>query len=143
MIENATRVTVIDDLTVSADLAREPTAPLETDSADVQAMMALEAGALADAIARLSLLPRRSWILIASSIERLIETVGEETAERLLAVADQAELAQRPDRTWTGKITGKNPAPAANGGSTPLTSLVGPTGKRRRQGPGMPSSPPC
>ncbi|MFI7095481.1 hypothetical protein [Streptomyces lydicus] len=96
MIENATRVTVIDDLTVSADLAREPTAPLETDSADVQAMMALEAGALADAIARLSLLPRRSWILIASSIERLIETVGEETAERLLAVADQAELAQRP-----------------------------------------------
>ncbi|MFI0220054.1 hypothetical protein [Streptomyces lydicus] len=96
MIENTTRVTVIDDLTVSADLTGEATAPLETDSADVQALMALEAGALADAIARLSSLPRRSWILIASSIERLIETVGEETTERLLAVAEQAELAQRP-----------------------------------------------
>ncbi|MFF8790777.1 hypothetical protein [Streptomyces sp. NPDC015125] len=96
MIENTTRVTVIDDLTISADLAREATTPLETDSADVQALMALEAGALADAAARLSLLPRRSWILIASSIEQLIETVGEETAERLVAVAEQAELAQRP-----------------------------------------------
>ncbi|MEV6568441.1 hypothetical protein [Streptomyces kronopolitis] len=89
-------MTVIDDLTVSTDLAREAAALLETDSADVQVTMALEAGALADAIARLSLLPRRSWILVASSIEGLIETVGEETAERLLAVAEQAELAQRP-----------------------------------------------
>ncbi|NGO87936.1 hypothetical protein GPA20_31130, partial [Streptomyces sp. 196(2019)] len=48
------------------------------------------------AVDRLSRLPGRSWILVASSIERLIETVGEETTERLLATAEQAELPQRP-----------------------------------------------
>jgi hypothetical protein len=48
---------------------------------------------LADAVARLSLLPWRSWLLIASSTERLIETVGQETTNRLLAVAEQAEHA--------------------------------------------------
>ncbi|MET8682346.1 hypothetical protein ABZW18_33485 [Streptomyces sp. NPDC004647] len=96
MIENTTAVTVIDDLTLSVDLVREATVSLKADSADVQAMMALEAGALADAVARLSLLPRRSWLLIASSIDRLVETVGQETAERLLAVAEQAELPPRP-----------------------------------------------
>lgn len=102
MIENTTAVTVIDDLTLSVDLVREATLPLETDSADIQATMALEAGALADAVARLSLLPRRSWLLIASSTERLIETVGQETTDRLLAVAELAELRQRPRpaRRW-------------------------------------------
>ncbi|MGD1220473.1 hypothetical protein AB9Q10_18825 [Streptomyces krungchingensis] len=99
MIENATAVTVIDDLTVSVDLVREAKAPLQPDSADVQAMMALEAGALADAVARLSLLPRRSWLLIVSNIDCLVETVGQETADRLVAVAEQAELAPRPRPT--------------------------------------------
>ncbi|MFI8515644.1 hypothetical protein ACIGHB_31405 [Streptomyces sp. NPDC085460] len=44
MIENAARGTVIDDVTVSVDLVREAAVPRETDSADVQALMALEAG---------------------------------------------------------------------------------------------------
>ncbi|HWU09897.1 MAG TPA: hypothetical protein VN520_26585 [Streptomyces sp.] len=96
MIENAPRVTVIDDVTVSVDLVREATVPLETDSADIQALMAVEAGALTDAVDRLSRLPGRSWILVASSVERLLETVGEETTERLLATAEQAELSPRP-----------------------------------------------
>ncbi|MFL0021371.1 hypothetical protein ACJBCE_00290 [Streptomyces sp. NBUL23] len=96
MIENAPRVTVIDDVTVSVDLVREATVPLETDSADIQALMAVEAGALADAVDRLSRLPGRSWILVASSVERLVETVGEETTKRLLATAEQAELPSRP-----------------------------------------------
>ncbi|MFJ1744232.1 hypothetical protein ACIOG4_36975 [Streptomyces microflavus] len=96
MIENAPRVTVIDDVTISVDLVREAVVPPQTDSADVQALMAVEAGALADAVDRLSRLPRRSWILVASSVERLVETVGEETTERLLATAEQAELPQRP-----------------------------------------------
>ncbi|MET9110830.1 hypothetical protein [Streptomyces zhihengii] len=96
MIENAAGVTVIDDVTVSVDLVREATVPQETDSVDVQAMMALEAGALADAVDRVSRLPGRSWILVASSVERLVETVGEETTERLLAIAEQAELPPRP-----------------------------------------------
>jgi hypothetical protein len=78
------------------DLVREDTVPLKPDSADVQAMMALEAGALADAVARLSLLPRCSWLLIASNIDCLVEAVGQETADRLAAVAEQAELAPRP-----------------------------------------------
>ncbi|MEU6949523.1 hypothetical protein ABZ957_30475 [Streptomyces sp. NPDC046316] len=96
VIENAARVTVIDDVTVSVDLVREATVPREPDSVDVQAMMALEAGALADAVDRLSRLPGRSWILVTSSVERLVETVGEETTERLLANAEQAELPPRP-----------------------------------------------
>lgn len=96
MIDNAPRVTVIDDVTVSVDLVREATVPLETDSAGIQALMAVEAGALADAVDRLSRLPERSWILVASSVERLVETVGEETTERLLAIAEQAELPPRP-----------------------------------------------
>jgi hypothetical protein len=99
MIENTTAVTVIDDLTLSVDLVREATVPLKPDPADVQAMMALEAGALADAVARLSLLPRRSWLLIASNLDCLVEAVGQETAERLVAVAEQAELAPRPRPT--------------------------------------------
>lgn len=99
MIENTTAVTVIDDLTLSVDLVREAKVPLKPDTADVQAMMALEAGALADAVTRLSLLPRRSWLLIVSSIECLVEAVGQETADRLVAVADQAELAPRPRPT--------------------------------------------
>ncbi|WP_241546412.1 hypothetical protein [Streptomyces sp. ScaeMP-e48] len=96
MIENAARVMVIDDVTVAVDLVREAAVPLETDSADIQALMAVEAGALADAVDRLSRLPGRSWILVASSVERLVETVGEETTERLLAIAEQAELPPRP-----------------------------------------------
>ncbi|MEU5958281.1 hypothetical protein [Streptomyces sp. NPDC047525] len=70
--------------------------PLKPDPADVQAMMALESGALADAVARLSLLPRRSWLLIASNIDRLVEAIGQDTADRLIAVAEQCELAPRP-----------------------------------------------
>ncbi|MFD3997148.1 hypothetical protein [Streptomyces sp. NPDC058583] len=96
MIENAARVTVIDDVTLAVDLVREATAPREADSVDVQAMMALEAGALADAVDRLSRLPERSWILVASSVERLVEAVGEETTARLLANTEQAELPPRP-----------------------------------------------
>lgn len=96
MIDNAPKVTVIDDVTVSVDLVREATVPLETDSADIQALMAVEAGALADAVDRLSRLPGRSWILVASSVERLVETVGAETTARLLATAEQAELPPRP-----------------------------------------------
>lgn len=69
---------------------------LEPDCVDVQALMAVEAGVLADAVDRLSRRPGRSWILVASSVERLAETVGEETAERHLAVAEQAELPPRP-----------------------------------------------
>ncbi|MFD3962019.1 hypothetical protein ACFWRG_32330 [Micromonospora tulbaghiae] len=99
MIENTTAVTVIDDLTLSVDLVREAKVPLQPDTADVQAMMALEAGALADAVARLSLLPRRSWLLIVSSLDCLVEAVGQETADHLVAVADQAELAPRPRPT--------------------------------------------
>ncbi|MEV6857451.1 hypothetical protein AB0M89_27035 [Streptomyces microflavus] len=45
---------------------------------------------------RLSRLPGRSWILVASSVERLVETVGEEVTDRLLCAAEQAELPQRP-----------------------------------------------
>ncbi|NED35825.1 hypothetical protein [Streptomyces sp. SID8499] len=99
VIENTTAVTVIDDLTLSVDLVREATGPLKPDPADVQTMMALEAGALADAGARLSLLPRRSWLLIASNLDCLVEAVGQETADRLVAVAEQAELAPRPRPT--------------------------------------------
>lgn len=99
VIEGTTAVTVIDDLTLSVDLVREAKVPLRPDAADVQAMMALEAGALADAVERLSLLPRRSWLLVASSIDCLVETVGQETADRLVAVAEQAELEPRPRPT--------------------------------------------
>ncbi|MGW1290211.1 hypothetical protein ACWD4N_43070 [Streptomyces sp. NPDC002586] len=96
MFDDTTPVTVIDDLTISVDLEREAKVPLKPDPADVQAMMALEAGALADAVARLTALPRRSWLLIASSTERLVETVGQETTDRILAIAEQVELPPRP-----------------------------------------------
>ena len=102
MIEHAARGTVIDDVTVSVDLVREATAPRETDSADIQALMALEAGALADAVDRLSRLPGRSWIMVASSVQRLVETADEETTDRLLAIAEQAELPPRPGRACAG-----------------------------------------
>lgn len=96
VIENTTAVTMIDDVTVSVDTVREAKRPLAPDSVDVQAMMALEAGALAEAIAALAVLPNRSWILIASTPEILAEAVGEQTAARILAVADTLELTQRP-----------------------------------------------
>ncbi|WP_169922685.1 hypothetical protein [Streptomyces lushanensis] len=44
-------------------------------------------------------LPRRSWLLIASDLDCLVEAVGQETAGRLVAVAEQAELAPRPRPT--------------------------------------------
>ncbi|MFE0775398.1 hypothetical protein [Streptomyces sp. NPDC058861] len=44
LLENTTAVTVINDLTLSVDLVREAKGPLQPDTADVQAMMALEAG---------------------------------------------------------------------------------------------------
>ncbi|MFW3464382.1 hypothetical protein ACN24K_30385 [Streptomyces microflavus] len=81
---------------------------LRPDPADVQARMALKVGALADAVARLSLLPRRSWLLIVSSIDCLVETVGQETADRLVAVAEQAELEPRPRPSRAG--SGQAPA---------------------------------
>jgi hypothetical protein len=96
LIENTTAVTVIDDVTLSVDLVRESTMPHVPDPAEIQAAMALEAGALADAVDRLSRLPHRSWILIVSSVDRLVEAVGQETTDRLVAVADQAELDPRP-----------------------------------------------
>ncbi|MFI6112903.1 hypothetical protein [Kitasatospora sp. NPDC051164] len=96
VIENTTPVTVFDDLTLTVDLARESTMPRLLDPPEIQAQMALEAGALADAVARLTVMPRRSWILVATTIERLVETVGRETADRILAVAEQAELPPRP-----------------------------------------------
>ncbi|WAU78307.1 hypothetical protein O1Q96_00200 (plasmid) [Streptomyces sp. Qhu-G9] len=95
MVEYATPVTVVDDLTLSVDLAREPGGPRQADTVEVQAMMALEAGALAEAVDRLTARPNRSWILIASCAEHLVETVGHETAHRILAVAEQAELPPR------------------------------------------------
>ncbi|MFH8610540.1 hypothetical protein ACH4D5_23955 [Streptomyces sp. NPDC018029] len=78
---------------------REAKVLLKPDTPDVQAMMALEAGALADAVARLRLLPRRSWLLITSNLDCLVEAVDQEAAERLVAVAEQAELAPRPRPT--------------------------------------------
>ncbi len=96
MAENATPVTVVDDLTLTVDLAREPGGPRPADTVEVQAMMALEAGALAEAVDQLTALPRRSWILTATCVEHLVETVGQETADRILAVAEQADLPPRP-----------------------------------------------
>jgi hypothetical protein len=96
LIEGTTAVTVIDDVTLSVDLVREATLPLRPDPVDVQAMMAIEAGALADAIDRLSRVPHRSWILVVSSVDCLVEAVGQETTDRLVAIAEQAQLAQRP-----------------------------------------------
>ncbi|WP_439681595.1 hypothetical protein [Embleya sp. MST-111070] len=96
LIDNTTAVTLLDDTTLSVDLVREAKGPLAPDPVDVQAMMALEAGALADAVARLTVLPHRSWMVIASTLQRLAETVGQETTDRIIAVAEQAELLQRP-----------------------------------------------
>ncbi|MFJ2232215.1 hypothetical protein ACIOFU_33175, partial [Streptomyces halstedii] len=53
MMEYATRVTVIDDVTVSVDLVRVAVVLLEPDCVDVQALMAVEAGVLADVVDRL------------------------------------------------------------------------------------------
>ncbi|MCX4791909.1 hypothetical protein OG369_39310 [Streptomyces sp. NBC_01221] len=99
MVENTIPVTVVDDLTLSVDLAREAGGPRLADTVEVQAMMALGAGALAEAVDRLTALPSRSWILIASCVEHLVETVGQETADRILSVAEQAELPPRPRPT--------------------------------------------
>ncbi|MFJ1954651.1 hypothetical protein ACIOGT_25880 [Streptomyces microflavus] len=68
-IGNTTSVTGRENLTLSVDPVCEAKVPLRPDLADVQAMMALEAEALADPFARLSLLPRRSWPLIVSVMD--------------------------------------------------------------------------
>ncbi|WP_331726138.1 hypothetical protein [Streptomyces sp. NBC_00470] len=96
LIEATSAVTVIDDLTVARDLVRERTAPAPLDPPETQALMALGDGARADAVARLVALPRRSWILVVSGIEALVETVGQESTDRLLAVADRIDLSPRP-----------------------------------------------
>ncbi|MBK3585335.1 hypothetical protein JHN49_16975 [Streptomyces sp. MBT57] len=44
-------------------------------------------------------MPRRSWLLIVSSIDCLVEKVGQETADRFVAVSEQAELEPRPRPT--------------------------------------------
>lgn len=102
MIENTTPITVIDDLPLSNGLMREAKVPLKPGSGDVQAMTALEAGALADAVTRLSLLPRRSWPLIVSNLDCLTEAAGQEATDRLVAVAEQAELTPAPARPCAG-----------------------------------------
>ncbi|WP_331751026.1 hypothetical protein OG215_37430 (plasmid) [Streptomyces globisporus] len=99
MIGNTTAVTVIDDLTVSIDPVREEKMPLRPETGDVQAMMPLEAGALAEASERLSVLPR-TRLVIASSVDCLVETARQDTADRLAAVAEQAELPPRPTLRW-------------------------------------------
>ncbi|MFE6273969.1 hypothetical protein ACFVQ9_34850 [Streptomyces goshikiensis] len=91
-----TPVTMVDDVTLAVDLVHEAKGPLRADTVEVQAMMALEAGALAEAIADLVSLPDRSWILIASTPDLLAEAVGADVADRILAAAETAELRQRP-----------------------------------------------
>lgn len=100
MVTETTTVTVIDDLTLAVDMAREATTPRLPDPPEVQAMMAAKSGALADAAARLTLLPRRSWLLVASNLECLTEAVGQETVERVVAVAEQVELPARARPTF-------------------------------------------
>ncbi|MDW4916317.1 hypothetical protein [Streptomyces californicus] len=90
---------MIEDLTVSVDPVREETVPLRPETGDVQAMMALEARVLAEAGERLSVLPR-TRLLIASSVDCLGEAVRQDTADRLAAVAEQAELPPRPTLRW-------------------------------------------
>lgn len=89
-------VTVVDDVTISTDLRHETKGPRPLDPAEAQAALALQRAGLAEAITRLVRQPHRSWILIGSTEDRMIETVGQETTAQILAVADVAELPARP-----------------------------------------------
>ncbi|MFJ7412816.1 hypothetical protein ACIQWZ_18660 [Streptomyces sp. NPDC098077] len=42
----------------------------------------------------------RTRLLIASSVDCLVEAVRQDTADRLAAVAEQAELPPRPTLRW-------------------------------------------
>lgn len=68
------------------------------DEPEIQAMMAAEQGAVVDAAERLTARANVSWIACASNLDRLRHDLGDEVADRLLAVADAIELPRRPKR---------------------------------------------
>lgn len=63
-------------------------------------MLALQAAGLSEAVMQLVRRPNQSWILIGSTEERLVETLGKETAAEILAVAAVADLPDRPRPSW-------------------------------------------
>ncbi|WP_371591666.1 hypothetical protein [Streptomyces virginiae] len=93
-------VTMVDDVTISVDLRREANEPRPLDQAEAQAALALQAAGLSESITQLVRRPNQSWILIGSSEDRLVETLGKETTAQILAVADVADLPARPRPSW-------------------------------------------
>ncbi|WP_327257277.1 hypothetical protein [Streptomyces sp. NBC_01244] len=93
-------VTMVDDVTISVDLRHEATEPRPLDQAEGQAALALQAAGLSEAITQLVRRSNQSWILIGSTEDRLVETLGKKTTAEIFAVADVADLPARPKPTW-------------------------------------------
>ncbi|MFE3584135.1 hypothetical protein [Streptomyces vinaceus] len=93
-------VVMVDDVTISVDLRREAKGPRPLDPPEAQAALALQAAGLSEAVTQLVRRPNQSWILIGSTEERLVETLGKETTAEILRVADVADLPARPKPTW-------------------------------------------
>ncbi|GGU61263.1 hypothetical protein [Streptomyces lavendofoliae] len=93
-------VVMVDDVTISVDLRREAKGPRPLDPAEAQAALALQTAGLNEAVTQLVRRPNQSWILIGSTEERLVETLGKETTAEILAVADVADLPARPKPSW-------------------------------------------
>lgn len=99
--EAGPRVTVFDDLTGPADNRTGRTVPYETDEPEIQAVMAVGRGAVSDAVERLVARSGSSWIACASGRDQLGESLGEDTADALVAGAHWVvELPFRPLPEW-------------------------------------------
>ncbi|GIJ29806.1 hypothetical protein Vqi01_49680 [Micromonospora qiuiae] len=97
LIEQGPPVIFLDNLTDRSDNVAG-VGNLQPDEPDIQALMAVHQGAVADAAERLAGRAGSSWIACASTRERLVADLGENVAAKLLAVADVVELSPRPQQ---------------------------------------------
>ncbi|MEV4629762.1 hypothetical protein AB0J90_26205 [Micromonospora sp. NPDC049523] len=97
LIEQGPPVIFLDNLTDRSDNVAG-IENLQPDEPDIQALMAVHQGAVADAAERLAGRARSSWIACASTRERLAVDLGDYVAAKLLAVADVVELPPRPQQ---------------------------------------------
>jgi hypothetical protein len=98
LIDDGPPVIILDDVTIAVDINQGVSVPLVPDRPDVQAVMAVQDAAIADAARRLATRPNTSWIICASGIAQMNKTVGQDTTDVITTLADVVVLPERPRR---------------------------------------------
>jgi hypothetical protein len=101
LIDDGPPVIVLDDVTIAVDINEGVTVSPALDQPDVQAMMAVQDAAIADAAYRLATRAKTSWIVCASGIAQMNQTLGEATTAVISTLADVVTLPDRPQANLT------------------------------------------